>query len=100
VTLSLDPDANVHVKPPKPATITDPATIKRLTALIDGLPVFPAGAYESCPFDAGAQLVLTFSAARAGPALAVATVKLEGCQGVELTVRGQHWNLGTYLSSL
>ena len=87
VKLSLDPDMNVHVKPPKPVTITDPAAIRRLTALIDGLPPFPLGRY-ACPFDGNARLVLAFSAAPGGPVRTVATLELEGCEGVELTIGG------------
>jgi hypothetical protein len=121
VTLSLKPDMNAHAKPPGPATITDPAAVRRLVSLIGGLPAFPPGTY-SCPMDAGARLTLTFTAARGGPALAVATVSLQGCEGTGLTVdgraqpgrgpvgggrqtatqvlkiSGEHWNLGRYLA--
>jgi lipoprotein-anchoring transpeptidase ErfK/SrfK len=88
VTLTLKPDVNAHVKPPHPDTVTNPVKIRQLTALINGLPAFPAGIY-SCPFDGGGQLVLTFRAAAAGTALAVATINLEGCEGVNLTVAGR-----------
>jgi hypothetical protein len=88
VTLALHPDVNVHVKLPSPVTVTDPAKVRRLAALINGLPAFPAGAY-SCPFDGGAALVLTFSAGRGGAELAVATVSLEGCEGVGLVAGGK-----------
>ena len=86
VTLSLTRGATVNAKPP--ATVTGQATVRKLTALIDGLPLFPAGAY-SCPNDNGASLVLTFRAGRGGPVLAVATVKLAGCEEVDLTIGGQ-----------
>jgi hypothetical protein len=89
VTLALHPDVNVHVKPPNPVTVTGPAKVGKLAALINGLPAFPAGAY-SCPFDGGAALVLTFSAGQGGPELAVATVSLEGCEGVGLVTGGKH----------
>jgi hypothetical protein len=121
VTVSLHPDLNAHVKPPNAVVVSAPAAVRELTALIDGQPAFPSGRY-SCPFDGGARLVLTFGAARGGPVLAVATVSLEGCQGVNMTVDGRqqpgrglpdrgrgvaaqalkigglHWNLGHYLS--
>lgn len=88
VTLALHPDMNVHVKPPNPVTVTDPAKVSKLAALINGLPAFPAGAY-SCPFDGGAALVLTFSGGKGRPSLAVATVSLEGCEGVGLVTGGK-----------
>jgi lipoprotein-anchoring transpeptidase ErfK/SrfK len=90
VTLVLKPDANTHASPPKPDKVTDPAKIRQLTALINRLPAFPAGVY-SCPFDGGAQLVLTFGVGQGRPALAVATVKLEGCEGTDLTISGVSW---------
>jgi hypothetical protein len=87
-TITLDPDANVHVAPPKPVTVTDPAKVRKLIALVNGLPPFPAGTYN-CPSDGGARLVLTFRAGQGDPAVAVAAVALEGCQGVGLTVGGR-----------
>jgi len=86
VVLSATPGADLNAK--LPATVTDQATIGKLTALIDGLPRFPAGTY-SCPNDNGDSLLLTFLAGRSGLVLAVATVKLAGCEGVNLTVSGQ-----------
>ena len=87
VTVTLDPDVNVHVKPPKPVTITDPAKVRKLVALINGLPLFPSGSY-SCPANGGGQLVLTFRTDRGDTAVAVATVALEGCEGVALVIDG------------
>ena len=64
VTISMDLGLNQGgKKPPKPVTITDPAKVRALTALINGLALFPPGAF-SCPADFGDDLVLTF---RAGP---------------------------------
>jgi hypothetical protein len=88
VTVALDPDANSHVRLPKPVTVTGPAKVRGLVALVNGLPRFPAGTYN-CPFDGGARLVLTFRPGPGSPASAVATVALEGCEGVDLTIRGR-----------
>ena len=89
VTISIDPGLNQGGrKPQKPVTITDPAKVRALTALINGLALFPPGVPD-CPSDFGGNLVLTF---RAGPrtlALAVATVDLSGCDGVDLTIGGK-----------
>ena len=85
VTLSLRPDGNVRVKPPRPVTVTDPARVRQLEALTDGLPVYPPGE-SSCPFDGGAALTLTFGTRQPRAALAVAVIGLEGCEGVDFTV--------------
>ena len=69
-------------------TITDPAKVRALTALINGLTLFPPGAPD-CPADFGGNLVLTFRAGPRTPALAVATVDLSGCDGVDLTIDGK-----------
>jgi len=89
VTISMDLGLNAGGKqPPKPVTITDPAKVRALTALINGLALFPPGTY-SCPADFGDDLVLTFRAAPGAPALAVATVDFAGCDGVDLTIDGR-----------
>lgn len=89
VTISMDLGLNQGGKtPPKPVTITDPATVRELTALINGLPLFPPGMF-SCPDGFGDNLVLTFRAGPRTPALAVATVDLAGCDGVDFTLNGK-----------
>jgi hypothetical protein len=89
VTVSMDVGMNQGGKqPPKPVTITDPARVRALTALINGLAPFPPGMF-SCPADFGAELVLTFRAGPGTPGLAVATVDLAGCDGVDLTIGGK-----------
>jgi hypothetical protein len=75
-------------KPPKPVTITDPAKVGALKALVNGLALFPPGTFN-CPADFGQGLVLTFRAGPGTPALAVAAVDLAGCDGVDLTIGGK-----------
>jgi hypothetical protein len=75
-------------KPPKPVTITDPAKVGALKALVNGLALFPPGTFN-CPVDFGQGLVLTFRAGPGAPALAVAAVDLAGCDGVGLTIGGK-----------
>jgi len=86
VTVSLLANSNSGL--PGPVTITGPARVRALTAFIDGLPLFPPGP-RSCPMYMGDTLVLTFRARPGGPALAVATVQLSGCEEVDFTVGGK-----------
>ena len=89
VTISMDLGSNQGgTMPPKAVTITDPAKVRALTALINGLALFPPGAYN-CPAGFGDNLVLTFRAGPRTPALAVATVDLAGCDGVDFTLNGK-----------
>jgi hypothetical protein len=89
VTVSMDLGLNQGGrKPPKPVTITDPATVRKLAALINGLALFPPGTFN-CPADFGGSLVLTFLAGPGTPSLAVATADLSGCGGVGLTIGGK-----------
>jgi hypothetical protein len=82
VTLSVIPDGNLSTKPPQPETITSPAAVRRVTAMVNSLPVFPPGPRECGPGPDGAALVLTFLAAPKGRVLASAVVELEGCEPV------------------
>jgi hypothetical protein len=88
-TISLDLGLNQGGrKPPNPVTITDPAKVRNLKALINGLTLFPPGMF-GCPADFGDDLVLTFRAGPRTPALAVATVDFAGCDVVDLTNNGK-----------
>jgi hypothetical protein len=88
VTIAVTPDVNLHITPPAPVTVTDPTQVRRIVALVDGLPLSPPGVFI-CPWDAGATLVLTFRAQPDGPALAVAEPDLEGCEWVSFTIGGK-----------
>ncbi len=62
VTISMDLGLNQRgKKPPKPVTITDRAKVRKLTALINSLALFPPGTFN-CPADFGDDLMLTFRA--------------------------------------
>jgi hypothetical protein len=73
---------------PAPVTITDPATVRRLAALIDGLPVSTIAPDAPCAFSFGPFLSLTFRARSGSPALAIVQTD-QSCDGVTLTVRGK-----------
>jgi hypothetical protein len=89
VTISADSGLNQGGnKSPKPVTITDRARVRALTALINGLGLFPPGDF-SCPSGFGDDLVLTFRAGPRALALAVATVDFGGCDSVDFTIGGK-----------
>jgi hypothetical protein len=81
VTLSVIPDGNLNTKPPRPVTVTSPAAVRRVTAMVNSLPAFPPGLRECGPGGTAA-LVLTFLAAQKGRVLATAMLELEGCEPV------------------
>ena len=99
VTTSSD-----NAKPPAPLIVTDPATVRSLVALVNGLPLGPPDIF-SCPEVAGGAVRLTFLSSVGrdkvanGPGirsavLAVALAMASGCGGVQLTINGTQ----TYLS--
>jgi hypothetical protein len=71
VTLTMTNIFHPRARQPKPVTVTSPARVSELAALLDGLQVTPANLYQSCPYDLGGQLTLTFRGTAGGPALAV-----------------------------
>jgi hypothetical protein len=73
---------------PAPVTITGPATVRELGALIDGLPLSTIPPDAPCPLAIRPFLSLTFRARAGGPAVAVAQTD-QPCGEVALTVRGQ-----------
>jgi hypothetical protein len=88
VTITPIPGLDAKGKPPVPATITDPSTVRRIVSLVDGLPVYPPGAF-SCAMSTGQGLRLTFRTGADGPVLAVATAEVGGCLSVRLVVDGK-----------
>jgi hypothetical protein len=73
---------------PAPVTITDPTTVRRLAALINGLPLSTIPPDAPCPDTLGPFLSLTFRARAGGPAVAVVQTD-QPCDQVTLTVRGE-----------
>ena len=70
-------------------TVTDPAKVARIAALIDGLARFPAGTF-SCPADFGGQMRLTFATGPGGPVVARVAAEYDGCRDVSLNVGGRN----------
>jgi hypothetical protein len=81
------PTARQHV--PAPVTITDPAKVRGLVALIDGLPLSTFPAWASCPSPPGRGLSVTFRARPAGPALATAVTGRACAGAIPFTVNGK-----------
>jgi hypothetical protein len=97
---------------PAPVTITSVPVVRRLVALVNGLPVSTVGMGVPCPRGAG--FTLTFRAAAGGPAVAVADgpaecgvvhLRLDGkdepdlqppgsYRAAVLTIAGLRWKLG------
>jgi hypothetical protein len=71
---------------PAPVTITSVPVVRRLAALVNGLPVSTAGSGVPCYMAAG--VTLTFRAAAGGPAVAVADGPAE-CGAVHLRLNGK-----------
>jgi hypothetical protein len=91
VTLALSQPkaASLPAAEPAPVTVTNPARVRAIAALLDGLTAIPSGAVYSCPADSGGLLTLTFRASAAGPVLAVVAAQLTGCGFVGVTVDGK-----------
>ncbi len=62
-------------------TITDPARVARIAAIINGLAPFPMGEL-SCARDNGASMQLTFRTSLGGPAVATVLAMYTGCSGI------------------
>lgn len=74
-------------------TITDPATVAKIAAVIDGLRQLPGGTY-SCPSDTGSAMMLTamqltFRTALGGPVVATAGASYMDCQFAWVTAGAQ-----------
>jgi hypothetical protein len=89
VTLTMTNIFHPRARQPKPVTVTNPARVSEIAALLDGLQVTPPDLYQSCPYDLGGQLTLTFRGAAGGPALAVIAARLSGCAFVYDSVGGK-----------
>ena len=69
--------------------ITDPATVARIAAVINGFTQVPPGSY-SCPASTSdPTMQLTFRTSPGGPVVASVTVEYQGCQWVWVTI-GAH----------
>lgn len=73
---------------PAPVTITDPAGIGKIVALIDRLFLDTPGT-RSCPLE-NRKIMLSFLSQANGPVLATASEPIASCGDVQFTVLGKH----------
>ena len=88
VTIVHVPGSGPQPADDAPVTVTDPGTVARIAAVIDGLPISAPG-MRFCPLDDGSGMRLTFRAALSGPPLAVVTAQTGGCETVAVTIDGK-----------
>jgi hypothetical protein len=89
VTITQLPSLGPHARrPPAPVTITAPAVVRRLAALVDNLQLSTIGPGASCPASLGGGIRLTFLARADGPPLAVAQGPA-ACGTVEFSADGK-----------
>jgi hypothetical protein len=69
-------------------TVTNPATMARIAAVVNGLTRFPDGAF-SCPAESGGQMRLTFFTRPGGPVVARLAAQYGGCGIVSVSIRGR-----------
>jgi hypothetical protein len=69
-------------------TVTDPATVARIAAVVNGLTRFPGGTF-SCPAESGGQMRLTFFTRTGGPMVARLTAPYSGCGVVSVRIDGR-----------
>jgi hypothetical protein len=90
VTIARQPDNGPNGKrPPKPVTITDVKVVKKLAALVNGLPISPFNNIAvPCPLSFRGGLQLTFRARPSAPVLATALTD-QACGVVAFTATGR-----------
>jgi hypothetical protein len=69
-------------------TVTDPAKVARIAAVVNGLTRFPDGTF-SCPAEFGGQMRLTFRMRPGGPVAARLTAQYGGCGIVSVRIGGR-----------
>jgi hypothetical protein len=87
ITITAQPDMNAPAQFPAPFTVTDPAKVAKIIALLDSLTIDSSGVH-GCPLESGRGISLAFLARAGGPALATATETIPACLGVSFTIGG------------
>ncbi|MCW2931071.1 MAG: hypothetical protein JWM19_2033 [Actinomycetia bacterium] len=85
VTITASPDANHPKGTPAPVTVTSPAKVAQIVALLDGLSLKTSSTF-SCPMEQGEGITLSFRAKPGGPVLATASEWIPSCGSVNFTI--------------
>jgi hypothetical protein len=86
VTITAEPMAGTAMPQGSPATVTDPATVARIAALVNGL--YRNVGLCAPPPPTPDRIELTFRAEPGGPPLATADADFRGCRQVSFSVPG------------
>jgi hypothetical protein len=70
-------------------TVTDPARVARIAAMVDGLPLYPDFDWIECGRGPGPGMRLTFRASTGSRPLAVVTANVQACSVVLVVVNGK-----------
>ena len=87
VTITAAPDMNHPKGTPAQVTVTSPAKVARIAALLDGLGLDTTQTI-GCPLEQGQSMTLSFRAKPGGPVLATAYEPIPDCEGVAFTIGG------------
>lgn len=89
IVVSAHPNASAPRDVPRPVTITSPAKVAQVIALVDGLGPAAAGGVRSCPMMTGKATTVTFLAGVGGKQLAVVSVPVPTCGFATMTADGK-----------
>ncbi|HEX4094118.1 MAG TPA: hypothetical protein VHZ33_35840 [Trebonia sp.] len=77
------------VKEPQPVTVADPAKVRQIADLLNGLPPAPTGSFTCPSGNYRADLTLTFRAKTGSPVLAIVTAELADCAFTDVSIGGR-----------
>jgi hypothetical protein len=85
VTITASPNMNHPKGTPAPVTVTSPAKVAKIVALLDGLSL-ETSQIIGCPAEQGEGITLSFRAKAGGPVLATAFEPIPSCGSVGFTI--------------
>jgi hypothetical protein len=88
VVITAQPNMNKPHDVPGPVTVTDPAKVRQIVALTNGLNL-DSGVLRYCPMETGQGITVTFLARLGGPALATASEQVPTCGTVSFVIGGE-----------
>jgi len=88
IEITAQPDMNKPRDVPRPVLVTDPAKVRQIVALANGLNLDTSGVH-GCLAETGKGITLTFLARSGGTALATASVPIPTCGTVRFAIGGK-----------